>query len=205
VTGASHLGLDEPSPWVARFAPLIPQGEVLDLACGGGRHARLLASLGHAVQAVDRDADALQRATGPGITVRQMDLEGSEDSPCPWPFQEGVFAGIVVTNYLHRPLFPGLLASLASGGVLIYETFALGNERFGRPSSPRFLLRPGELLDAVRAHGQDRANDKGELRVIAFEDGYIDLPKPAMVQRICVLKADAQMHDLASALALRAI
>jgi SAM-dependent methyltransferase len=203
VTGASHSGLDEPSPWVARFAPLIPRGQVLDLACGGGRHARLLASLGHAVQAVDRDADALQRAAGPGISVRQMDLEGSEDSPCPWPFEDGVFAGIVVTNYLHRPLFAGLIASLAPGGVLIYETFALGNERFGRPSSPRFLLKPGELLEVVRVHGQDK--EKGELRVIAFEDGYIDLPKPAMVQRICVLKAGAQVHDLASALALRPI
>jgi SAM-dependent methyltransferase len=203
VTGATHLGLDAPSPWVARFSPLVPQGEVLDLACGGGRHARLLASLGHAVLAVDRDADALQRAAGPGIKVRQLDLEGGEELPCPWPFEEGVFAGIVVTNYLHRPLFAGILDSLAPGGVLIYETFALGNEVFGRPSSPRFLLRPGELLETVRAHGQNKGT--AELRVIAFEEGYVDLPKPAMVQRICVLKTGAKLDDLASALALRPI
>jgi SAM-dependent methyltransferase len=182
VTAASsHSLLDQPSAWVARFASLVPPGEVLDLACGGGRHARLFAALGHPVLAVDRDAESLARAAGKGIVTRQIDLEGSDASPSPWPFPAEVFAGIVVTNYLHRPLFPGIFQSLAPGGVLIYETFALGNEQFGKPSSPRFLLGPGELLDVVRTAG-------ARLRVVAFEDGYVDLPKPAMVQRVCVFK-----------------
>lgn len=197
---ASHSTLDQPSSWVARFAPLIPRGDVLDVACGGGRHARLLASLGHPVLAVDRDSDALQRTAGPGITVRQMDLEGTEDAPVAWPFSAEVFTGIVVANYLHRPLFAGMIGSLAPGGLLIYETFALGNEQFGRPSSPRFLLKPGELLEVVRT--LDQGN--GGLRVIAFEDGYTDHPKPAMVQRICLLKAGAQAGNPASTLALHA-
>jgi SAM-dependent methyltransferase len=175
-----HAALDEASRWVARFAPLIPQGEVLDLACGGGRHARLLAAAGHQVLAVDRDAAALERAAGKGIGTLRVDLEDPAEGGVCWPFEAGRFAGIVVTNYLHRRLFPHIVASLAPEGVLIYETFAQGNERFGKPSNPDFLLAPGELLDATRA-----------LRVIAFEDGYVSLPKPAMVQRICALKAPA--------------
>jgi len=177
----SHIASDQASAWVARFAPLIPSGETLDLACGGGRHARLLAALGHPVLAVDKDAEALARTAGPGILTRQTDLEGSPEAQPPWPFEAGRFAGIVVTNYLHRPLLPGILDSLAPDGVLIYETFGSGNEHFGKPSSPRFLLAPGELLDMARASGH-------VLRVLAFEDGYVHLPKPAMVQRICVIK-----------------
>ncbi|NEX59916.1 class I SAM-dependent methyltransferase [Noviherbaspirillum galbum] len=175
-----HAAQDQPSAWVLRFAPLIPSGEVLDLACGGGRHARLLAALGHPVLAVDRDAEALARAAQEGIVTWQVDLEGTDEAPAAWPFPAAAFAGVVVTNYLHRPLFPGILDCLAPGGVLIYETFATGNEQFGRPSSPRFLLQPGELLEMAR---------DSELRVIAYEDGYVDAPKPAMVQRICVMKA----------------
>ncbi|GIZ53536.1 class I SAM-dependent methyltransferase [Noviherbaspirillum aridicola] len=168
-----HAALDRPSDWVARFARLIPAGEVLDLACGGGRHARLLAALGHPVLAVDRDADALARAAGAGITVMQADLEQEGH---PWPFEAGRFAGIVVTNYLHKPLFPHLFRSLAQDGLLIYETFAAGNEQFGKPTRPDFLLRPGELLSEAHRAGA---------RVIAYEDGRVDVPKPAMVQRIC--------------------
>ena len=160
------------SPWVARFAPLVPAGEVLDLACGGGRHARLLAGLGHPVLALDRDPEALCLAAGPGIATLQCDLE---DGVTPWPFGVGRFAGIVVTNYLHRPLMGKLLASLAPGGVLIYETFSIGNEGFGRPSNPDFLLAEGELLALV----------SGQLAVVAYEDGGVDAPKPAMVQRLC--------------------
>lgn len=170
---APHATLDQPSAWVARFAGLIPGGEVLDLACGGGRHARLLAAAGLRVLAVDRDADALARAAGPGIIAMQTDLEqdGAE-----WPFEAGRFAGVVVTNYLHRPLFPHLCRSLAPSGILIYETFAAGNEQFGKPSRPDFLLRRGELLaEAARAG----------LQVIAFEDGCLDTPRPAVVQRLC--------------------
>ncbi|MYN17429.1 methyltransferase domain-containing protein [Rugamonas sp. FT107W] len=169
---------DVVSPWVQRYAPLIPGGEVLDLACGSGRHARHLASLGHAVVAVDRDPEALAAAAGPEITTTAIDLE---EAGAVWPFGLERFAGIVVTNYLHRPLIADMLASLAPNGVLIYETFADGNAQFGKPSNPAFLLQAGELLDWARNHG---------LRVVAFEDGVIDTPKAAMVQRLCAVKPD---------------
>ncbi|MES2129375.1 MAG: class I SAM-dependent methyltransferase [Pseudomonadota bacterium] len=165
--------MDQPSPWVARFAGLIPAGEVLDLACGSGRHARLLASLGHPVLALDRDAQALAAAAGPGVTTLQHDLE---TEPLNWPFESERFSGIVVTNYLHRPLMAKLLASLAPGGVLIYETFAIGNEVFGKPSNPAFLLADGELLAYSSNSG---------LRVIAYEHGVTSFTKPALVQRLC--------------------
>jgi SAM-dependent methyltransferase len=158
-----------PSAWVVRWRHLVPHaGTVLDVACGGGRHARYFAQLGHAVTAVDRDAAAL--AGWSGIEPIQADIEDG-----PWPCTGEAFAAIVVTNYLHRPLLPALVDAVAPGGILLYETFAQGNERFGRPSNPAFLLRHGELLEAVR----------GKLRVIAYEDLQIDEPKPAMVQRIC--------------------
>jgi SAM-dependent methyltransferase len=162
------------SPWVRRFAPLIPPGEVLDLACGSGRHARLLAGLGHPVLALDRDPAALAQAAGPGIRTMQCDLE---EQGAVWPFPAELFSGIVVTNYLHRPLLPHLLRSLAPHGVLIIETFAVGNEAFGKPSNPLFLLRPGELLELAAGAGW---------RVIAFEDGVTAEPGPAMRQRICM-------------------
>jgi SAM-dependent methyltransferase len=167
---------DTPSPWVVRWAPLIKQGgAVLDVASGRGRHARYLAGLGHDVTAVDRDAEALESLRGiPRIHAVQADLENNQ----PWLFPGEQFAGIVVTNYLHRPLFPHLLASLAPGGVLIYETFALGNERYGKPSNPDFLLRPGELLQAF-----------GSMDVQGFEEGPQEHPKPALIQRICAIKA----------------
>lgn len=164
--------LTMPSAWVARFAPLIaPGGAVLDLACGAGRHTRLLTDLGHPVLAVDIDLAPLgDLAHRPGVETLRADLEGE-----PWPLAGRAFAGVVVTNYLHRPLLPAILDTLAPGGVLIYETFAAGNERFGKPSNPQFLLRPGELLEAVR----------GRLRVIAYQDMLVDSPKPAAIQRIC--------------------
>jgi SAM-dependent methyltransferase len=109
---------------VARFAPLIPGGDVLDLACGGGRHARHLAALGHPVTALDRDADALAQAAGPGIVTLQCDLE---DQGARWPFAPSRFAAVIVTNYLHRPLMAPIAASLRPDGLLIYETFAIGN------------------------------------------------------------------------------
>lgn len=174
----------QPSAWVARFAPLIAPGEVLDLACGSGRHSRLLAALGHPVCALDRDGDSLAAlaASAPaGISTLRFDLENG----APWPFAPARFAGIVVTNYLHRPLFGAMLASLAPGGVLIYETFARGNERYGKPSNPDFLLHEGELLDLVRDPAMPG------WRVIAFEDGYVASPKPAMVQRICAMAPGA--------------
>ena len=175
---SEHAATEAPSEWMTRFASLIRRGgRVLDLACGSGRHARLLALLGHQVAAVDRDAQALESlALVPGVEVKSADLEAG-----PWPYPGAVFAGIVVANYLHRPLFPVLLDSLEPEGLLLYETFALGNERYGRPSNPQFLLRPGELLAAVH----------GRLRVIAYEDMFVSRPKPAMVQRICATAASA--------------
>ena len=159
----------EASAWVARWAPQIrPGGSVLDLAAGGGRHARFLAHLGFEVLAVDRDVSLLADAPA-GITVIEADLEAGA-----WPLAGRTFDGIVVTNYLYRPLFPLLVDALAPGGLLVYETFARGNERFGKPSNPAFLLAAGELLEAVR----------GRLRVLAYEDRVEDHPRPAAVQRI---------------------
>lgn len=164
-----HDELTAPSAWVARWAPLIPQGSVLDLACGCGRHSRLLRARGLEVVAVDREPHAL-----PGVRFVQADLEDGS----PWPLPGERFQGIVVTNYLHRPLFPLLGRSLAPGGVLIYETFMLGNERYGKPSNPAFLLQPGELWRAFAG-----------LHVIAFEQGRVREPKPAMIQRLCAVQA----------------
>lgn len=169
-----HQGVNEPSAWLVRYAHLVPRGGlVLDLAAGAGRHSLLFADRGHPVVAVDRDTTAL--TPRPGLEIIAADLEGG-----PWPLGERRFAGIVVTNYLHRPLLPRLVAAVAEGGVLLYETFAVGNERLGRPSNPDFLLRPGELLDAVR----------GTLTVIAYEAGEVDRPKRAIVQRICAQRGD---------------
>jgi SAM-dependent methyltransferase len=164
------------SLWVERFLPMIRAGgSVLDLACGKGRHSLLLAELGYEVDAVDRDAGALAGISveAPGIVTRLADLEGD-----PWPYDGRTFDGIVVTNYLYRPLLPLLLDALDASGVLIYETFMVGNERFGKPSNPDFLLRQDELLDLVRPR----------LTVVAFEQGVIDVPRPAVVQRLCAAR-----------------
>jgi SAM-dependent methyltransferase len=191
----AHLTQDQPSAWVARFAGLIPAGRVIDLACGGGRHARLMAGLGHPVLAVDRDTAALAVASGPGIDTLAFDLEHPSAASHPdWPLLPGGFAGIVVSNYLHRPLMLALLDSLAPGGILIYETFAAGNGQFGKPSNPDFLLKPGELLEWARL--------RSETHVIAYEDGYQRRPRPAMVQRICLRKPDSASDLPNEALAL---
>jgi len=170
----SHPHAETPSDWVQRWAPVIPPGgRVLDVASGSGRHARWLAARGHPVDALDRDAEALAAlAAVPSVTTRCADIENG-----PWPCERGAYAAVVVTNYLHRPLFPELLAALAPGGVLIYETFAADNEQYGKPSNPAFLLQPGELLEIVC----DR------LRVIAYEDLHVTEPKPAFVQRLCAI------------------
>ena len=169
---APEQHLTEPSPWVRRFAPLIPAGTtVLDLACGGGRHSRLFAAQGCEVEAVDHDAEALAGLAGvEGIHTHCANLEGG-----PWPYHGRTFAAIVVTNFLWRPLLPNLIAAVDQGGMLIYETFMVGNEAFGQPSNPAFLLRSGELLDVVR----------GRLNVIAFEQGQVDGERSAVVQRLC--------------------
>ena len=159
-----------PSPWVVRFADLVPKGAtVLDVAAGGGRHVRLFAERGCRVVAVDRDVHEL--TPGAGVEVVRADLEDGS----PWPLGERRFDAIVVTNYLHRPLLPILIDRLAPGGILVYETFARGNERFGKPSNPAFLLEPGELLRAVA----------GRLRVIAFEDVAL---ADRVVQRVVAVR-----------------
>jgi SAM-dependent methyltransferase len=181
-TAAALHGSSEPSRWVRHWAHLVTAGgAVLDVASGSGRHARLFASLGHPVTAIDRDSAALGTfADEPRVTPLMADIESA-----PWPLPpEAQFAAVVVTNYLHRPLFPRLIHSLAPGGVLVYETFAQGNETVGKPSNPAFLLAPGELLDAVR----------GQLRVVAFQDGFLAQPRPAYVQRICAIR-EAERPD----------
>ena len=154
-------------------------GKVLDVACGSGRHARFFAARGHAVEAVDCDAAALATLRGaPGVTVKCVDIELGDGGLWPYGHGRGEFDAVVVTNYLFRPLFPALRNALLPGGLLIYETFAVGNERYGRPSNPDFLLRPGELLEVARNH----------LQVRAYEDVFVETPKPAMVQRICAMR-----------------
>lgn len=171
------------SPWVHRFATLVPNGTpVLDVACGGGRHLRRFRALGHPVVGVDRDLSGVaDLADTPAVTLIRADLEGGAGWPLPLgepPFGQQ-FGGVVVTNYLYRPLFPVLAAVLAPGGVLIYETFALGNGRFGRPVNPDFLLQPNELLTvATESH----------LHVVAFEQGTVAQPRPAVVQRLCAIR-----------------
>ena len=166
-------GPSQPSAWVRRFAPLVPAaGAVLDVACGGGRHSRLFVTAGHPVTAVDIAVSGLADLAGhERLEIIETDLEDGR----PFPLAGRRFAGIVVTNYLHRPLLPDLVDAVAPDGVLIYETFARGNERFGKPRNPNHLLAPGELLAAVR----------GRLRVLAYEDLIVEEPRPAAVQRIC--------------------
>jgi SAM-dependent methyltransferase len=170
-----HVPASSASGWVVRFAPLVATGaRVLDLACGYGRHARFFAARGHQVIAVDRDPTALATLAGEErIVTRALDLEVG-----PWPWPEERFDAIVVANYLHRPLYPFLLAALAADGVLIYETFARGNEAFGRPANPDFLLERDELLQ-VAARG---------LTVVAFEQGLLSAPeRGAVVQRLAAV------------------
>jgi len=171
-TAHSHASLSEPSAWVERFAPLVaPGARLLDLACGHGRHARFFAARGANVLAVDRDAAALSGLAGIArIETRVADLESG-----PWPIAGERFDAIVVANYLHRPLFPALLRALADDGVLLYETFARGNEAYGRPTNPDFLLERDELLRLVQ----------GRLTVIAFEQGIAsERGSTAVVQRL---------------------
>jgi len=165
-------GVGEASAWVRRWAHLVPPGgTVLDVACGGGRHMRWFAGRGHAVTGVDRSPEALAQAAQAGEVV-QADIESG-----PWPFAHRTFDAVVVTHYLWRPLLPDIVAAVAPGGVLIYETFAAGNETVGKPSRPDFLLRPGELLNAC-----------GALRVVGYEDGFLDGPA-RFVQRMAAVRA----------------
>lgn len=185
-TGKVH-GLEAPSAWVQRWSPLVrPGGSVLDVACGHGRHMRWFAERGHPVTGVDRSPEAIA-AVAPLGTAVQADIENG-----PWPLMESgqpqTFEAVVVSNYLWRALFPVLLQSLAPGGVLIYETFTAGNETVGKPSRPDFLLQPGELLRAF-----------ADLRMVAFEDGFLPAPH-RYVQRIAAVRpAKALSTDTAPA------
>ena len=169
-----------PSEWVRRWSHLIPDrpggARVLDLACGHGRHSRWLMRHGHIVTAVDRDAQALAGLAdlAPWVRTLQADLENG-----PWPLAGREFEAVVVTNYLWRALLSDILSSLAPGGLLIYETFAHGNASVGKPSRPDFLLQPGELLKVC-----------AELRVVAYEDGFLSHPD-RFVQRIAAVRESA--------------
>lgn len=165
----------EPSGWIRRHAALLaPGARVLDLAAGRGRHSRFLASLGHDVLAVDCDAGALSELAGVArVRTLVVDLESG-----PWPLAGRRFGAVVVANYLHRPTFDAMLDCLEDDGVLVYETFAAGNEAFGRPSNPAFLLREGELLERVR----------GRLAVVAYEEGLVERGgSRAVVQRLAAV------------------
>lgn len=161
-----------PSPWIARFAPLVPKGgAVADIACGGGRHGRLFLDRGHPVLFADRDVTKVAELAGvAGVEILEADFESGGD----WPLTGRQFAGVVVTNYLWRPILPKIVDLVGPGGVLLYETFAEGNEAYGRPRNPDFLLKPGELFEAVR----------GRLEAIAYGQAVVDRPRPAVIQHI---------------------
>ena len=176
-----HDVIQNASPWVRRFAPLIAKGGVvLDLACGSGRHSQLIAGMGYEVLAVDQDVTVVESLGNPFINSKHLNLEEAD-----WPLTGAEFSAIVVTNYLYRPHWDELPKMLQKDGVLIYETFALGNGDFGKPSNPNFLLNPGELLSFASRH---------DLKVVAYEDIYVDQPKPAMVQRLCAVKGELKQR-----------
>jgi SAM-dependent methyltransferase len=176
--GPAH-GSEPPSNWVRRWSHLVPPGAtVLDVACGAGRHMRWFAGRGCRATGVDRDAAVVAPLADIGEVI-VADIESG-----PWPFTGRTFDAVVVTNYLWRERLPDVMASVGVGGTLIYETFAMGNETVGKPSNPKFLLRPGELLQAVAG-----------LRVVAFEDGFeagfeprSDVVRPCFVQRIVAIR-----------------
>jgi len=184
-------GLEPPSSWVKRWAHLLPISkkldandsadiaDVLDLACGHGRHMQYLFGLGHKVLGVDRNAEALKTASQWGDTLL-ADIENAA-----WPLEGRTFKAVVVTNYLWRELFPKILNSLAEGGVLIYETFSQGNEAFGKPSRPEFLLQSGELL--LRCKG---------LRIVAFEEGWMPSPD-RLIQRVVAIRLPSALEPSA--------
>jgi SAM-dependent methyltransferase len=166
--------MNAPSPWIVRWAHLIaPGSSVLDVACGSGRHLRWLAAQGYRVTGVDRNAEALAPLRDLGEII-EADIEDG-----PWPLAGRRFDAVIVTNYLWRPLLQKLVASVADRGLLLYETFAQGQQRFGKPTHPDHLLRPGELLMTVES-----------LRVVAYEDGVLSDP-PRRVQRIAAVRSAA--------------
>ena len=186
-TPATH-GAQAPSAWIQRWSHLVPPGgTVLDVACGLGRHMRWFAQRNHPVVGVDRAPDAIESVAQWGEAIA-ADIEAG-----PWPLAGRRFAGVVVANYLWRPLLPTLVDSVAPGGVLLYETFAAGNEAVGKPSRPEFLLRPGELLQACAG-----------LRVVAYQDGFLDAPA-RFVQRIAAVREPLPADGTSSAMGRHAL
>ena len=182
ITVPSERPADSISAWVERFAPLIrPGGDVLDLACGRGRHLRWLAAQGFSVTGVDIDTTGLTDLRGATrIRVIEHDLERNS-----WPFQAETFDAVICINYLHRPLFTAIRSALRDGGVLIYATFAVGQAQYGKPTSPEFLLQPGELLRAYAT-----------LEIVAYEHGIRGASRPSVRQRLCAISADPRPQRL---------
>ena len=180
MTQAPHHdhGAPDPSPWVVRFlAGLAGDARVLDIACGRGRHRRYALGLGHRVTGLDRDISGLADLTG---EERARLIEADLETGAPFPLAGETFDGVIVVNYLWRQILPDIAACVGSGGLLVYETFALGNERYGKPSNPDFLLKPNELIDAFARH----------LTVVAFEHGVAERPYPRAIQRIAACGHD---------------
>lgn len=177
---SQNTGIDEslpPSPWISRFANLIePGGLVLDLACGSGRHSKFMLARGHRVTALDIEIAKLgDLAALPSLEAVSADLEDGS----PWPLGNRQYSAVIVTNYLYRPLMPAIAAAVQSGGLLLYETFAEGNEKHGRPANPDHLLRRGELLQLAQSSG---------FTILAYEDLEETSPRPACRQRLAAQK-----------------
>ena len=166
-----------PSAWITRFGPSVRAGgTVLEIACGGGRHTRWFLDRGYRAVAIDRDLSRVDDLRAdPRVDLVEHDLEVG----APFPVGDRVFDAVIVTNYLWRPVLDDVTRAVAPGGWLLYETFAAGNERFGHPTNPDFLLQPGELLDLARAHA---------LRVVAYEDLEVDQPRPAAIQHLAAVR-----------------
>jgi SAM-dependent methyltransferase len=169
--------LGAPSPFVLQHLRGLPAGaRALDVACGAGRHVAAALAMGLRVVALDRDTAAVRGLACPELEVVESDLEAG-----PWPLPGLRFDAVVVTNYLWRPLLPAILDSVQAGGMLIYSTFLVGQERFGRPRNPDFLLRENELPDLVA----------GAFEVVAFEQGAVEAPAMAMRQSIAARRLSA--------------
>jgi len=173
---AGHTAIQTPSGWVTRFAAQVePGGTVLDLACGGGRNGRHFLASGHRVTFLDRDISAIgDLETNPQAEIIAADLE----TGAPFPLTGRTFDGVVVTNYLWREILGDICDTVAPGGILIYETFGIGNESYGRPRNPDFLLKPGELLAAVGTR----------FDVLGYDHGLRRAPSPAVLQRLAAVK-----------------
>ena len=165
----------KPNKWVECYSSLIPSGgSVLDLACGSGRHTGMLLNKGYQVTAVDIDTTLIkQNFSNKNLNIVKCDLESLSF----WPFEKNSFLGIIVVNYLHRPLFSKIIESLREEGVLVYQTFADGHSRYGKPKNPDYLLKRGELKTVFDS-----------MKIISYQHGYLSYPSQSIIQRICCVK-----------------